>query len=135
MNATKSQGWAVLFLLMCATAFSGGCGSGFKLAQVSGTVTVDGAPVPNLQVVFEPQDKTQPSSIGFTQADGKYELRCSSGEPGAVPGAHTVRVTTVETDDPAGPPLTIPAKYNTSSQLTNEVKPGANTINVEITRR
>jgi hypothetical protein len=113
----------------------GGCGSEFKLAQVSGTVTVDGAPAANLQVVFEPQDKGQPSSLGFTKADGTYQLRCSSGVDGAVLGQHTVRVTTVEIDDPAGPPLTIPAKYNSSSQLMHEVKAGENTIDLQISRR
>ncbi|MCU0981482.1 MAG: hypothetical protein MUF25_20215, partial [Pirellulaceae bacterium] len=61
MNATRFPGW--VFVLACAVAFSGGCGSGFKLAQVSGKVTVDGAPAPNLQVVFEPQDRNQPSSL------------------------------------------------------------------------
>jgi len=105
------------------------------LAEVSGTVTVDGAPVPNLQVMFEPQDKSQPSSIGVTTADGKYQLNCSSGVPGAVVGQHTVRVTTAEMDDPAGAPLTIPAKYNTSSQLTEEVKAGTNTIDLKLSRR
>jgi hypothetical protein len=105
------------------------------LAEVSGTVTVDGAPVPSLQVLFEPKDKSQPSSLGFTTADGKYELKCASGVPGAVVGQHTVRVTTAEIDDPAGSPLTIPAKYNTSSQLTHEVKAGTNTIDLKLTRR
>ena len=133
MSAQRFLSWAVL--CTCTVAFLGGCGSGFKLAEVSGTVTVDGAPVPNLQVLFEPQDKSQPSSIGFTKADGKYQLRCSSGVDGAVVGQHTVRVEPVEVDDPAGPPLTIPAKYNTSSQLTYEVKPGPNTIDLKITRR
>lgn len=133
MSATRFYGWAVLCI--CAAIFSGGCGPEFKLGQVSGTVTVDGAPAPNLQVLFEPQDKNNPSSIGFTQADGKYQLRCSSGEDGAVLGQHIVRVTTIEIDDPAGPPLTIPAKYNSSSQLTHEVKAGTNEINLEITRR
>jgi hypothetical protein len=133
MNATRFPGW--VFLLAWAVALSGGCGSGFKLAQVSGKVTVDGAPVPNLQVVFEPQDTTQPSSLGFTKADGTYQLRCTSGEDGAVVGQHIVRVTTVEVDDPAGPPLTIPEKYNTGSQLNFEVKAGENTIDLPISRR
>ncbi len=133
MSATKFLGWAVLGT--CAVVFLGGCGESFKLAQVSGTVTVDGTPAANLQVLFEPQDNSQPSSIGFTKADGTYQLRCSSGVDGAVVGAHTVRVTAVETDDPAGAPLTIPAKYNTSSQLTQEVKAGMNTIDLKISRR
>jgi len=133
MNATKLFGWAVLST--CAVAFFGGCGESFKLAQVIGTVTVDGAPVPNLQVLFEPQDKSQPSSLGFTKPDGTYQLKCSSGEDGAAVGQHTVRVTTVEVDDSAGAPLTIPAKYNTSSQLTHEVKAGTNTIDLKLTRR
>ena len=133
MSATRFHVGAVLCTL--AVAFSGGCGESFNLAQVSGTVTVDGVPAANLQVLFEPQDKSQPSSIGFTKADGTYQLRCSSGVDGAVVGAHTVRVTPVETDDPEGAPLTIPAKYNTSSQLTEEVKAGPNTIDLKISRR
>lgn len=133
MSAKRFPGWVIL--LTCAGALFGGCGSEFKLAQVSGTVTVDGAPAANLQVVFEPQDKGQPSSLGFTKADGTYQLRCSSGVDGAVLGQHTVRVTPNEVDDPAGPPLTIPAKYNTSSQLMHEVKAGENKIDLQILRR
>jgi len=133
MNATRFRGWAII--CSCALVLAVGCGESFKLAQVSGTVTVDGVPAANLQVMFEPQDKSQPSSIGFTKGDGTYQLRCSSGVDGAVVGAHTVRVTTVETDDPEGAPLTIPAKYNTSSQLTEEVKAGTNTIDLKLSRR
>lgn len=133
MSTTRFLGWTVLGI--CAVIVPGGCGESFDLAQVSGTVTVDGIPAGNLQVLFEPQDKSQPSSIGFTKADGTYLLRCSSGVDGAVVGPHTVRVEPVEVDDPAGPPLTIPAKYNTSSQLKEEVKPGTNTIDLKLTRR
>lgn len=125
--------WAIL--VFWAVVFSGGCGSEFKLAQVSGKVTVDGAPVPNLQVMFEPQDKGQPSSLGFTKPDGTYQLRCTSGEDGAVVGQHTVRVTTIEMDDPSAVPLTIPEKYNSSSTLMHEVKAGDNTIDLPLTRR
>lgn len=132
MIARKFVIWA---LCMCAVGVSGGCGESFKLAEVSGTVTVDGVPAANLQVVFEPRDKSQPTSIGFTNADGKYQLRCSSGVDGAVVGSHTVRVEPVEIDDPAGSPLTIPVKYNTKSQLTEEVKAGANTIDLKLSRR
>ena len=133
MSATRFLYWAVV----CTVSFffSGGCGESFKLAEVSGTVTVDGVPAANLQVLFEPQDKNQPSSIGFTNADGKYQLRCSSGVDGAAVGRHTVRVEPVETDDPEGSPLAIPAKYNTSSQLTEEVKAGTNTIDLKLSRR
>jgi len=132
IRSTLSR-WAILAL--GAVVFSGGCGSEFKLAQVSGKVTLDGAPVPNLQVLFEPQDKGQPSSLGFTKPDGTYQLRCTSGQDGAVVGQHIVRVTANEVDDPAGPPLTIPEKYNISSQLNYEVKAGDNTIDLQLSRR
>jgi len=124
-------------IVVCALAVAlvGGCGSGPKLAQVTGKVTVDGAPVPRLQIMFEPQDKSQPSSVGFTQADGTYKLRCSSGEDGAAIGQHIVRVTTIEMDDPSAVPLTIPEKYNTGSQLNYEVKAGDNTIDLQLSRR
>lgn len=130
MNAAKFLGWAVLS--MGAVGLCGGCGSEFNLGQVSGTVTLDGAPAGGLQILFEPQDMAKPSSMGFTQADGKYQLRCSSGDDGAVLGQHTVRVTPVERDEPAGPPIAIPAKYNSRSELVREVKAGSNTINLEL---
>jgi hypothetical protein len=133
MIVVRFPRWAIL--ISCAAICCSGCGPEFKMAQVSGTVTLDGAPVGRLQVLFEPQDRGQPSSLGFTQPDGKYQLRCTSGQDGAAVGQHIVRVTPVEVDDPEGPPLTIPEKYNISSQLNFEVKPGENTIDLPITRR
>jgi len=131
MSATRFLGWTVSCIV--AVVLFGGCGSEFKLAEVTGTVTMDGTPTGGLQILFEPLDKDQPSSIGFTQSDGKYELRCSSGEMGAVLGQHTVRVTPVERDDPEAASVVIPQKYNNASELQREVKSGQNTINLELT--
>ncbi|MCH5373622.1 MAG: hypothetical protein JJ992_06570 [Planctomycetes bacterium] len=110
-----------------------GCGGGgVRLAEVSGTVTVDGKPVKGLEVAFDPQGEGAGSSLGYTQADGKYELFYAGGKKGAAVGMHTVRVTAAETDE--GPAtIQIPAKYNTKSELTFDVAPGTNTYDIPIT--
>jgi hypothetical protein len=133
MSATRSFVWAV-FCIGAAVSF-GGCGSKFNLGEVTGIVTMDGTPTGGLQILFEPLDKDQPSSLGFTQSDGRYELRCSSGEMGAVLGQHIVRVTPVERDDPEPGSVVIPHKYNNRSELQREVKSGQNTINLELTSK
>jgi hypothetical protein len=114
-------------------ALLAGCGSGVPMGEVTGIVTVAGAPAANLQILFEPRDGTRPSSIGFTDAQGKYQLQCSNRRPGAIVGLHVIRVTGMELDG-GGPPLEIPAKYSTASELTLDVKSGPNTFNIEIVR-
>ncbi|HEX7380297.1 MAG TPA: carboxypeptidase regulatory-like domain-containing protein [Pirellulales bacterium] len=102
---------------------------------------MDGAPLANAQVIFSP-DGGRPST-GVTDAAGKYTLTYIRDVKGAKLGAHSVRVETVPavTSDqavgitPEGPPSaaeTIPAKYNTESELRAEVKPGENTIDFSL---
>lgn len=74
-----------------------GCGGGkpYKLATVSGTVTLDGEPVANAEVYFEPQPvddniNVGPSSIGTTDSQGKFTLTTRFKEEGAVVGPHKV---------------------------------------------
>jgi hypothetical protein len=89
---------SVLLLL----AFVGGCGTkGF--APVSGTVTLDGKPLPNASVNFQPLDSKQSGqgSVGKTDADGRYSLRVVvDNKAGAVVGKHRVSISSVAEDDP-----------------------------------
>jgi hypothetical protein len=110
-----------------------GCGSSGRpdLAQVSGTITMDGKPLPDAQVVFSPADGRP--STGATDASGKYSLTYIRDVKGAVLGTHSVRITTVpkSTSDQDGvaPVIDpIPAKYNVNTMLTGEVKSGENTV-------
>src|SRR5262249_34258094 len=65
-----------------------GCGGGPALAPVTGTVTMNGKPLANVQVEFWPQDGA-PRSTGATDAAGRYTLTTDgAGKPGAVGGRH-----------------------------------------------
>jgi hypothetical protein len=67
------------------------------LALVTGTITVDGKPVAaGTMVQFVPADQKNlklGSSVGFTDASGKYTLQYTSDVKGAVIGKHSVLVT------------------------------------------
>ncbi|PQO44070.1 hypothetical protein [Blastopirellula marina] len=118
--------------LLSATVGCGGEKS--DMGEVTGVITLDGQPAPDLQVTFSPQ-AGRPST-GVTDAAGKYELFYIRDERGALPGAHTVSVTTVAQSSPDPGPAQfvekIPAKYNVKTKLTADVKQGANTIDFQL---
>jgi hypothetical protein len=67
-----------------------GCSGGPVFAPVTGTLTVGGKPLENVQVEFWPQ-VSGPRSLGVTDKDGHYTLTSDNGkEPGAVIGPHKV---------------------------------------------
>lgn len=128
--------WAVAVALSCS-----GCGSSVKtdLGQVQGTVTLDGSPLANAQVVFSP-DGGRPST-GVTDDAGKYTLTYIRDTKGAKIGKHSVRIESVPppseptAENPEGVGAfveKIPAKYNAETQLTAEVKPGENTCDFQL---
>lgn len=79
-------------LPLIATLFVG-CGSrGPALYSVTGKVTLDGQPVPNVNVAFFPSDAKLPSSGGVTNSAGVYKLTSSQGMAGAVAAKHKVSV-------------------------------------------
>jgi hypothetical protein len=89
-------------LLLC------GCGGGesYELVTVSGRVTLDGEPLANVRVGFQPASGKAdpgPGSAGVTEADGRYTLRVvsASNKKGAVPGKHIVRMSVVSEQDSA----------------------------------
>ena len=130
-----------------------GCG-GPSLGTVTGTVTIDGKPAPNVTVTFVPEAGGR-ASTGVTDSEGKYELLYSV-DKGALIGKHKVALQTnreaqgeagvdedMESDsddyeklasgetnmykqDEANWKEPIPAKYNTETTLSVEVKSGAN---------
>jgi len=82
-------GLTVLFVPLLF-AFSG-CGSKFSLSDVSGVVTLNGAPVTGAGVRFTPLSGDR-SSSGQTDGDGNYRLIFSPTEVGAITGEHEVLV-------------------------------------------
>ena len=113
-----------------------GCGGvdGPDLGQVTGTVLMDGNPVSNAVLVFQPEHARP--SYGRTDAEGKYELYYTDEKPGATIGEHRISITTGEEGDEdsgqAGQKESIPAKYNIRTELTREVAAGENTIDFKL---
>jgi len=121
-------------LLAIALPLVAGCSSG-NVVPVSGRVTLNGQPVANVHVSFQPiatgsDHNPGGGSYAFTDADGRFTLRLVDGEtPGAVVGRHRVEITPRNTDDDAdrrgkGAASGVPDRYNRNSELTFEVKRG-----------
>lgn len=116
--------------ILLALCVAGGCGKGGPvLAPVSGCVTLDGNPLAEADIEFQP-DGMLPPSVAHTDADGRYELLYKRGVAGARVGQHTVRIT-ISPAVVKNPP-TIPARYNRQSELHREVKSGNNSFDFEL---
>lgn len=126
-------------LLICLFA-AGGCGGsdGPQLAQVEGTVTMDGKPLPNATVAFQPTGDEGSPSVGETDEQGRYELRFTFKKAGAMVGEHIVEISTAgerydeETDEEIRSRETVPARYNVNARENPDMKvtveSGSNTI-------
>lgn len=124
-----------------------GCGGGPQdvpeLGTVSGTVTLDGKPVANANVRFQPVDGR--ASEALTDEQGNYSLRYTADSLGAKVGEHHVYVSTASEgyasestgEDEGkwveGQEETIPKRYQEEGSLVKKVEPGNNTINLELT--
>jgi hypothetical protein len=81
MIAHKGRLWCVLVAVGVSVCFSG-CGPDNPLGRksVSGTVTLDGAPVQQGSINFQPQQAGGVSS-GAMILDGKYSIAATEGLP------------------------------------------------------
>lgn len=112
-----------------------GCGGPAHpdVGRVSGIVTLDGQPLPEATVMFQPTQGR--ASIATTDPAGKYSLLYLDGVPGALLGSHKVIIRTEIPGEDGQPPIAkekLPKKYHEQSELTAEVKPGSNTFNFEL---
>lgn len=146
-----------LSVQMMALILLCGCSSGINtdytnlnLATVSGTVTLDEEPLFGALVTFEAPDQTY--SYGITDATGSYSLMFNSEQEGVTPGEKIIRITigtaADETDDADETGngnetadgdeqlpevnFSIPARYNSESELTQVVKTGSQTIDFNL---
>jgi hypothetical protein len=132
------------FLLGCALLLlTAGCQSKSKFAPVSGKVTLDGKPLVNAMVSFQPIAKEDEAiagigSSGKTNENGEFILTAATGEKGAIIGKHRVVISRVEESPGTGderPPRggwpqkdKVPARYNSESQMTFDVLTGGTTV-------
>ena len=126
-------------VLLFTAAVMAGCSdkpAGISFGEVSGTVTLDGQPLPDATVRFEPAAGRP--SFGRTGADGHYELGYRGRSWGAVVGPHTVRITTEDRIENEATGETrvvrelLPARYHARSELTAEVAAGENMIDFSL---
>lgn len=140
--------------LVAASLFLTGCESdvdysGLGLVDVTGQVTLDGAPLPGVTVRFEgPPNRF---ADGLTDANGNYRLMYDSNQAGCLPGEKKVRImsgSVGEGSDEGGPvegadgkvaphlqsnpAQNIPAKYNSASELQANVSPSNKTFDFEL---
>ena len=127
-------------LLAAALALAAtGCGSGDGLQKVTGKVSYDGQPISEGRILFRNTTGDQKAYSGAI-TEGRYEVMCEPGTmrvevtamrvvPGKFqqgPGGDKDRVPATE--------MYIPAKYNSESKLTAEVKTSANDVPFDLTK-
>jgi hypothetical protein len=124
-------------LVACLTVALAGCGGGDgpKLYPVSGTVTYNGEPLKEGQIVYRLTGASGRSYSGPI-TDGTYKLESEPG-PAAVE-ITAYREVPGKLDRSNGDPVPlremyIPQKYNRATTLKAEVKPGSNTDKFELT--
>ena len=103
-----------------------GCGAAEpSLAEVHGTVRLDGKPLANAMLEFNPEQGD--TSYGTTNEAGKYRLRFDRKRAGAVIGKHKVRITTEEESR-----VRLASRYHEETELVENVAPGTNRIDFEL---
>jgi len=127
------QAWktgAYFVLAVIAVGILPGCSGAASdhppLLPVTGTVTLDHAPVAGARVQFLPTEGR--SSAGITDDQGKFTLIYDVNLTGAIAGQHQVSISLYETipgkTDDEGQPMSeekLPAEYNTNTKLTATV--------------
>ncbi|MCE3017564.1 MAG: hypothetical protein ACK56W_00475 [Pirellula sp.] len=79
-------------LLCCVTLFVSGCDSKPPMAQISGTVTFKGKPIPAGNVMFTPDVNLSGGQIRmFNVKDGAYDST-KDPSPGLLPGKYEVTI-------------------------------------------
>jgi hypothetical protein len=127
-------GFSLHLVAGCLVCLSG-CGGPEHpdVGRVSGVVTLDGQPLDKATVMFQPADGR--ASQATTDAAGKYTLIYLDRVPGARLGTHKVIIRTEIPGEDGQPPIAkekLPPKYHNASQLTAEVKAGANTHDFDL---
>jgi hypothetical protein len=110
-----------------------GCSGSDGMGTVTGTVTLDGQPLPNAIVFFQPGHGRPSSAI--TDSAGVYFLMYTAKTEGALVGKHVVHIRTemdAMDERPAGREF-LPERYHEKSELNADVQPGANRVDFALT--
>jgi hypothetical protein len=99
--AFKRVSFGFSLVLVCATGLIG-CGTGESYVPVSGLVTLNGEPLGDAKLIFEPIGNEDGNaagkpSYGRTDLNGNYSLECPiAQQAGAAVGEHRVRIITLK---------------------------------------
>ena len=129
--------------VLALVLLAGGCGNGGKLCGVQGNVSLAGTPLEQGTITFYPTSpESQVPAGGALIQDGKFAI---AADQGLEPGKYKVTISAMEgasispADYAAGkspvaaPKEKVPAKYNSQSQLTVELKLGrANQVDFKL---
>lgn len=134
MNLTCSQQTLRVAIVAVFGLFTGCSGAASDLPEtgyVSGIVTMDGKPMTNALVVFQPRSGGR-NSMGKTDKEGRYELNYNGDVKGAILGEHKVVIQTAVNNPAEMKKETIPAVYNSRSLLLERVGEGDNNIDFSL---
>jgi hypothetical protein len=81
-------------MLLGMLALSVGCGKP-DFYKCDGVVTLDGKPIENLQITFQPDNPDTRPPLAMTDAEGKFEMT-TGREYGVKPGSYIINI-----EDPA----------------------------------
>jgi hypothetical protein len=124
------------------TASLGCGGDGVHLVDVTGTVRLEGEPLPAAQITFIPTSPGGSAAYGVTDGQGRYRLKFSRDRYGAMPGPNDVVI-----DLPSrreiielrmqGEPVPdenvrLPRKYTVPGTLTADVAPRGGTYDFDL---
>ena len=121
---------ARLCLILGSLAAIAGCGPSepYEMVPISGVVTLDGRPLSNARLAFQPLGggggkKVGPGSYGRSDEQGRFTLETVDRRSGAVVGEHLVTVTTqaVVSED-AGNDATVMTRETVPEHLRNGFK-------------
>jgi hypothetical protein len=134
MIARRPASSALALILALTTIGCSGGRDNLPREPVAGTVTMDGQPLPEAVIQFYPTGDAKSTGANAQVKAGQFSI---PREDGLVPGSYKVSISHAELeaalykgkkdDSPRskklGPEL-IPARYNSKSELTAEIKAG-----------
>jgi hypothetical protein len=122
--------------ILSAASLVIGCGGEEGLGKVNGVIKLDGMPLPDATVEFNPEGGKGLTSYGRTDKNGAYFMMATRTDRGAAVGNNKVSITTYDLADNGGKissiPERVPTKYNKATELQVDVRSGSNTFDFDL---
>ncbi len=123
-----------MFLLLCVAGLLCGCEKGPKYYDVSGTISLDGRPLPEGDIIFSPMDSALGPEPG-TIKNGNYSLKALEGKKRVEISASKI-IPGSKVRGAGGEPVPeeyLPTRYNALSELSADVSPkGGNKFDFDL---